>query len=275
MRGWRRLRRAGRRVSGVLRQGRSRIRRWILVRAGRLPADRPPCIVGIPMMNLHRLTRRVVDDLDFDELDELVIYDHGSDDPATLRWLERIGRRPKVTVDRRGPIPRESLYRSWNDTIRRALRRYPGREVDVVLLNNDLRLPDGFLGVLTRPLRSGDGRVAITYPDTEARLEAGVPSSITLTPTRGLAAQGGMVGWAFAVRAELFGEALPFIDERLKFYSGDRDLVHAVETRGYYAARVNGLACRHHWGATRRRRPELDEQKQRDMTLWWSEHRKG
>ena len=225
------------------------------------------------MMNLHRLTSRVLDELDFAELDEVVIYDHGSDDPATIRWLAAIERREKVSVDRRAAIPEESLYRSWNDTIRRALDRHAVVEVDVVLLNNDVRLPEGFLGALTRALRAGDGRLAITYPDVDATLEAGIPRALDVTPTKGLKGEGGLVGHAFALKAELFRSELPYIDERLKFYSGDRDLIHNVEAAGYHAGRVNGLPCTHHWGGTRRRRPELKEQQRRDVSLWWGEHR--
>lgn len=233
---------------------------------------RPPCVVGIPMTNFHELTASVLADLDFEEFDELIIFDHGSDDPASRTWLRDIERQPKVSVDRRGSIPEESLYRAWNDTIRRALARFGAPAVDVVLLNNDVRLPRGFVRFLTRALRSGDPRVMIAYPDVNAKLSSGLPASIALTPTRGLFDDGGMTGWAFAVRAEAFRSHLPFIDERLRFYSGDRDLVYAIESRGYTAARVIGLPCEHELGATRKRRRDLREQQKRDVALWWSEH---
>lgn len=226
------------------------------------------------MMNLHDRTARVLADLDFDEFDELIIYDHASDDPASIEWLRQIERRPKVTVDSRSIIPEESLYRSWNDTIRRALARFDAPEVDVVLLNNDVRLPPGFVRFLTRALRSGDPRVMITYPDMGAKRQAGLPPRIELTPTRGLytEAVGGLTGWAFALKAEAFRHDVPFIDERLKFYSGDRDLVHAVEMHGYYAARVEGLPCDHRLGTTRKLRRDLIAQQERDVALWWGEH---
>ncbi|MGI8829502.1 MAG: glycosyltransferase family 2 protein [Candidatus Limnocylindria bacterium] len=231
--------------------------------------NRPPCVVGIPIMNLHDFTARVVDDLD--ELDELVIYDHGSDDPASVEWLAEIELREKVTVDRRAAIPEESLYRSWNDTSRRALATFDGPEVDVVLLNNDVRLPPGFIGFLTRALRSGDPRVLITYPDSKVSLDRGLPNEIQLTPTKGLEAEGGLSGWAFALKAESFRAHVPFIDERLRLCSGDRDLVHNVEIRGNYAARVDGLPAKHAHGETRKKRPELREQQRRDVELWWGE----
>lgn len=265
--GWRRwvparVRRAGRR--GLRSVERLRRRIW--------PERRPPCVIGIPMMNLHDRTARVIADLDFDEFDELIIFDHASDDPATLVWLREIERRRKVTVDRRGIIPEESLYRAWNDTIRHALARFDGPEVDVVILNNDVRLPRGFVRFLTRAMRSGDPNILIAYPDAQAKRKSGLPRRVELTPTRGLHADGGMTGWAFALRAEAFRGRIPYIDERLKFYSGDRDLVHAVESRGYTAARVNGLPCEHGLGVTRKRRPELMEQQKRDIALWWGEH---
>ncbi len=224
------------------------------------------------MMNLHQETANVIADLDFDDFDELIIFDHASDDPASIAWLRQIARHPKVTVDLRGIIPEESLYRAWNDTIRRALARFRAREIDVVLLNNDVRIPPGFIRLLTRSMRSGDPKVMIVYPDANAELKNGLPGLIKLTATKGLHADGGMTGWAFALKAEAFRRKLPFIDERLKFYSGDRDLVHAVETRGYYAARVIGLPCEHKLGMTRKRRPELIEQQSRDVDLWWGEH---
>lgn len=256
------VRRAGRKVLRLL--GFIRLRVW--------PNRRPPCVVGIPMMNLHESTARVIEDLDFDDIDEVIIFDHASDDPAAVDWLRRIEREPKVTVYRRGIIPEESLYRSWNDAIRLALSRFDSPQVDVVLLNNDVRLPRGFVRFLTKAMRFGDPTVMIAYPDAAAKRAHGLPRSIKLTRTRGLHADGGMTGWAFAVRAEAFRDLIPFIDERLKFYSGDRDLVHAVETRGYTAARVEGLACEHSLGATRKRRPELVTQQRRDMALWWKEH---
>lgn len=227
------------------------------------------------MMNLHDRTELVLSDIDLDGVDEVVIYDHGSDDPATISWLAEVEKRPKITVDRRAAIPEESLYRSWNDTIRRALARFNAQEIDVVILNNDVRLPHGFVRFLTRALRSGDPNVTMAYPDVTAKLEGGLPDAIRLTRTTGLYNDGGMTGWAFALKAERFREDLPFIDERLKFYSGDRDLVHAVQVRGYYAARVDGLPCEHALGLTRKRRPELVEQQRRDVALWRSEHGRG
>lgn len=227
------------------------------------------------MMNLHEGTARVIADLDFDDFDELIVFDHASDDPASIAWLRQIARHPKITIDRRGIIPEESLYRAWNDTIRRALARFRAHEIDVVLLNNDVRIPRGFVRFLTRAMRSGDLNVMIAYPDATAKRKNGLPGRIDLTPTKGLHGDGGMTGWAFALKAEAFRGVLPFIDERLKFYSGDRDLVHAVETRGYHAARVNGLPCEHKLGMTRRQRPDLIEQQNRDIALWWGEHRSG
>jgi hypothetical protein len=223
------------------------------------------------MMNLHQLTARLVEDLDFEEFDELVIYDHGSNDPGSVAWLAEIEQKAKVTVQRRAAIPEESLYRSWNDTVRRALACFDAPEIDVVLLNNDIRLPSGFVSFVTAALRSGDPGVWITYPDSRASLSEGLPKEIRITPTRGLAAEGGLSGWAFAVKAELFKAELPYIDERLRFYSGDRDLIHNVETRGHYAARVEGLPCEHGLGVTRKQRPELRDQMRRDIALWWGQ----
>lgn len=234
--------------------------------------ERPPCVVGIPMMNLHDETAAVIADLEGDDFDELIIFDHGSDDPATIAWLAEVEQRPRITVDRRGVIPEDSLYRSWNDTIRHALTRFDASVVDVVLLNNDVRLPRGFVGFLTSALRSGDDRALIAFPDKRATMDRGLPRRVHLTPTRGLHGDGGLTGWAFALKAEAFKGLVPFIDERLKIYSGDRDLIHAVETRGYYAARVDGLPCQHTLGTTRRRRPEIKAQQERDIKLWWGEH---
>lgn len=238
----------------------------------RTSSDRPPCVIGIPMMNLHEETAAVIADLEGDAFDELIIFDHGSDDPATLAWLREVEQRPRIRVDRRGVIPEESLYRAWNDTIRQALDRFPLPEVDVVLLNNDVRLPRGFVRFLANALRSDDPHIMIAFPDKNAPIEAGLPDAVRVTRTRGLHPDGGLTGWAFALKAEAFRGMLPFIDERLKIYSGDRDLVHAVETRGYYAAQVDGLPCHHVLGTTRRRRPEIKEQQERDIALWWSEH---
>lgn len=265
--GWR-----GRIPAPVRRSARGLRRRVVGMRRRIWPDRRPPCVVGIPMMNLHQRTARVIADLDAEAFDELIIFDHASDDPATLEWLREIERDPKITVDRRRIIPEESLYRAWNDTIRRALDRFDLPEVDVVLLNNDVRLPRGFLRFLTRALRAGGPEVVIAYPDATAPRKSGLPREIRLTRTKGLYADGGLTGWAFALRAEAFRDAIPFIDERLKFYSGDRDLVHAIETRGYVAARVEGLACEHGLGVTRKRRPDLVDQQKRDIALWWGEH---
>ena len=259
--GW--VRRAQRSVLDTVGKANAVVAEWT--------AKQPPCVVGIPMMNFHEHTAHVVEDLDFDELDELIIFDHGSDDPASIAWLAKIERRPKVTVDRRAAIPTESLYRSWNDTIRHALARFNDRKrVDVVLLNNDVRLPAGFIGFLTRAVRSGDPRLMIAYPDMNAILDDGLPQNTDLEPTRGLADDGGLTGWAFALKAEAFRREIPYIDERLRFYSGDRDLIFNLETRGYYAARVRGLPCLHGLGVTRKKRPELKDQMRRDVKLCWA-----
>lgn len=221
------------------------------------------------MMNLHEMTAEVLRSLADDEFDEILIFDHGSDDPASIRWLASVERRPGICVVRREAIPDESLYRAWNDTIRRALMRYQNRTADVVLFNNDIHLPPGFTRFLTRALRAGPPSVVAAFPDVHADMHDGIPTDIKLTPTGGVAADGGLTGWAFALKAEMFATQLPLIDERLRFYSGDRDLIFNIQLRGFVAARVDGLPCRHGLGVTRKKRPELAEQMRRDVELCW------
>jgi len=209
-------------------------------------------LVALPMRDHHPLTREVVRRLVADdEFDELVIYDNGSESKGSITWLRRVEAGafgPKVKVRRRKG--NGVIYKIWNEAWDLALRIGIQREclVDLAILNNDIVVPEGFLGHLSRALRGAHDDVWVTYPDYHIAdvTKVSVSTPPVLTATSGTWRRGGMAGFAFMMKPEKhLTHDWPFIDERFRWYYGDGDLVNEMQVRGATAARVEGLPVRH------------------------------
>lgn len=154
--------------------------------------------------------------------------------------------------------PRASIYRWWNDGWRMALEVAP--EVNVAILNDDVRILPGTIAYLARALRLYDD-VGVVYPDDSANPNLrGLPATIRLDIDRDPLGGREMTGYCFVARGEL-PIAGPF-DEGYRWWYGDTQFDEAVRLVGFGVARVLRVPVAHRSDAERdgwRRRPELRE----------------
>ena len=152
--------------------------------------------------------------------------------------------------------PGLTITQMWNRAWLAALDE--ADQVDLVVLNNDIAVPPGFIVNLTSMLRS-DERYWAVYPDYNRRVEQGTAIK-GLTPTNGTFRHGGMCGWAWALKAEAHREGLPLMDEQFQWWASDDDLVFAIEASGHLVGRVDGLPVDHVGSVTFNGRGDLHGQ---------------
>lgn len=204
-----------------------------------------PRFVVIPMKDRHDLTRNLVAQLRTQgEYDRVFILDNGSTSTKARNWLDSVDGKDGVEV-----IAADGwgIHAMWNEGIRRALSYSPS--CDIAILNNDLSIGDRFLSQLSHGLRSTD-LIGAVCPNYDGRPSAGV------VPLRGICANrydgtGGLAGFAFMVPGEAFASgALPFFDERLKWYFGDNDLCLSLEKAGAWYGMVTDCHVTHVGGGS-------------------------
>lgn len=197
--------------------------------------------VCIPMRDLHHLTEAVLGDLCAEpEFDVLRVFDNASKSQASRLWLDQL-EIPNVEVLRR---PDSSIYQMWNE----AMWELSAPGAHVAILNNDIRVPGGFLGRLSEGLDVTPDEVVITYPDWQAK-SARLTGNVI--PTQGTRNLGGMCGYAFMVDVDPCRSAgVPRIDESFEWLCGDGDFIQQIQARNLTAAKVEGLEIRHIGSAT-------------------------
>lgn len=211
-----------------------------------------PTLVAIPTRCESDLLMPLIDELlEQDEFDKLLIYDDRVAPPSEshVAFLKD----PRVAVVR--ILERVSFYELWNSAIRRA-GRLNGR-ANVVLLNDDIKIPKHFISRLTEALREDDD-VWCAYPNYNMPVANDGGCEHRLVPTRGTMKQGGLWGCAFALRAELYRHRdLPMIDEKFRIWCGDDDIVKQIDLAGKKVCRVDDLALEHIASTTFQKHPEL------------------
>jgi len=174
--------------------------------------------VVLPVKGRLDLTAPLVDEIQSQGgYRNFMVLDGGSDDD-TLNWLR--ARAGIHLIEREG----STLHERWNHAVDCAAGN------DLVFLTNDIVL-DGkpeWLDRLCAPL--GHPRWAVTCPNYDGRV-ADVPVLGLIGTCAGREdGSGGLAGFAFAVRGDVFEEYR--FPTTMKFYSGDRDLVTHLHVRG-------------------------------------------
>ncbi len=174
-----------------------------------------PVHVVLPVRDHLGMTRAVIEDLRAQGgCERIRVYDNGSG-PATVDWLA--SQRDLEAVDAAG----WPLYAMWNDGVRRAMAGTP--VCDVAILNNDLRLGPAFLRSLSTALRSRPDLWAVC-PAYDGHTNGAVDL------VTGTYKDGGLAGFAFMVRGEVFDRV--GFDEDFHWWFGDDDLVAQIHDRG-------------------------------------------
>jgi GT2 family glycosyltransferase len=195
-----------------------------------------PTYVVIPVRDQLDLTRRLVEDLDAQGGHEAIfVFDNGSTD-GTGAWLaDQAGRGVVEAFDAEGL----TLHQMWSAGIREARAR--SRACDIAVLNNDLVIGPDFCRRLAAALRSDPDLVAVS-PNYDGRPLEGV-AYVTSTFKNG-----GLAGFAFMVRGEAFDHLA--IDERLRWWYGDDDLVAQIVAAGKRAGITGATTVCHVGGGS-------------------------
>ncbi len=206
--------------------------------------------VAIPMRDESHLTRRLLHQLirDSDDYAVIRIFDNGSRQRSSREFLNDAGDLRGVEIVSR---PRATIYQMWNEAWRLAALRRDGTYC--AILNNDIKVPAGFLRILAMSLRDSADDVWCTYPDADA-VFAARPSG-DLEYRQGTWRQGAMTGFAFMLDADcaLPPRSVPQIDEKFRWHCGDGDLARQIWLRGGRTGKVVGLGIQHAREGTARR----------------------
>lgn len=194
--------------------------------------------------NRHKVCGDLVRSLSHDGV-EVVVVDNSSFQPFRSN-LARV-----IHHDEQPP----NLSKFWNMALNYThmshMRSLEVEDYAVAILNDDLVLPEGFVGTLARKLDEHD--VDIAFPDQFSR---GVDVVDKSPPRSCLDLTRRMTGYAFVMR----GSAMIRADERLKWWAGDVDLeMKARQGRG--TVLVGGIRVEHlDANGHTDRRPELSRQ---------------
>lgn len=227
--------------------------------------DHIPNVVVIPTRDhAETLCVNLVEQLnDQDEYDLLVVYDNrnifsGNEimtwPPAAIQEWQAL--EPVDTI-RWEWAPGKNISQLWNAGWETAVKFGLGGPCNVHILNDDLVLPDGYIGKMAEKLR--DGGWWLLSPDLGLEVADGDHSKyLDVQQVHGTYREGGITGCAFVLRAELLGDPLPPIDEQFRLWCSDDDLVKQIELHGGKVGIVKGLPIDHLGSQTVNLHPELD-----------------
>lgn len=150
----------------------------------------------------------------------IFVVDNGSK-KDTRRFLER------QQVAEVLPMPDVGIHTMWNTAALTALVRWP--RCNLVFLNNDLNIGPDFLHTLTTELRDREDLVALS-PNYDGRQLAGIEDQKTICANL-YDGTGGVPGFAFALKSELFDSGYRFPDECMWWF-GDNDLLQYILAGG-------------------------------------------
>ncbi len=223
----------------------------------------PPTFVVIPVKGQHYYTDSVLRQLAAQKgYHRIFVYDNGADSDPYAGYVP----------DECEIIPAAgmSIHEMWNAGIRKARAQYVA--CNIAILNNDLNIGPKFLEGLVEGLRCDESLWAVS-PNYDGR---NIPGG-EVVPVRGIAAgrmdgTGGLAGFAFMVRGELYDHGLPLFDEQFEFWYGDNDFTATVEALGGRLGIVQNVHVEHIDGGsktagdgTRRlKSPELEAMAARD-----------
>lgn len=196
---------------------------------------RQQTFVIIPVKDKLEFTRPLVESLrEQGGYDGLLIYDNGSG-AETKEWLKA---QPDVLAfDARGA----GIHDMWNAGADYALR-FGGPTSNLIFLNNDITISHNFCAGLVSALR--DGPWMAVSPNYDERKMTDPVERVSGICAERYDGTGGLSGFAFAVRAELFAQGYAFPTDA-KWWFGDNDLTLTMDQSGLAYGIAADVACTH------------------------------
>lgn len=193
-----------------------------------------PTFVVIPVKGQEQLTKSLLRQLvEQGGYERIFVYDNAAGtDEAAPSYGDAPG---SVTTI---PAAGMNIHEMWNAGIERALE-LGGPDCNIAILNNDLRIGPEFLSGLRKVLRS-DPRIGAVSPNYDGR-----DGAWQFQQVHGIAANrydgtGGLAGFAFMVRGDLFSAGFPMFDTGFQWWFGDNDFTLNLDKHGY----AYGIATR-------------------------------
>lgn len=145
------------------------------------------------------------------------------------------------------PAAGKSIHQMWNMGIRQSLAE--SARCNIAILNNDLEIGPEFLERLAQGLRAHPSIAAVS-PNYDGR---DFPEKVQAV--KGIAAgredgTGGLAGFAFMVRGEVFTAGCPLFDERFHLWYGDNDFTDNLDAAGATYGIVKDATCVHIGGGS-------------------------
>jgi GT2 family glycosyltransferase len=206
----------------------------------------PKTVAVIPTINTLGWTATLAEHLLLcDEVDEVRLYDAGTDGTEAWALHRRLTDKRLMWIDNRG----RGIHETWNSVI----REHGDEPTNVAILNSDIRLPPDGVRTLCEVMRAGGYQFAAVdatrpalysqhhrwwHPDLHALTEPVAPHAVPLLETD-------VIGWAFVVAAEFWRDELYAVHPRLEWWYGDDDLMRRLYARGGRACTVRGVGCDH------------------------------
>lgn len=195
----------------------------------------PPTFVVIPVKGEHQYTESLLRQLAAQKgYAGIFVFDNGADTDPYAGYVP----------DQCEVIPAAglSIHQMWNAGIRKAKALFA--TFNLAILNNDLNIGPKFLDGLASALRSHDQLWAVS-PNYDGRTFEG-----DILAVKGIAAgrtdgTGGLAGFAFMVKGELYDHGLPLFDEQYELWYGDTDFALTVDALGGILGIVKGTTVEH------------------------------
>lgn len=223
----------------------------------------PPNFVAIPVKGEHTYTEALLRQLgEQAEYTGIFVFDNGADtDPYTGYVPDACQVVPAAGMN---------IHEMWNAGIKMARQNFT--TCNIAILNNDLEVGPHFLSGLAAALRSNETLFAVC-PNYDSRDFEG-----DILAVRGIAAgredgTGGLAGFAFMVRGELYDKGFPLFDENYKLWYGDNDFVQNVELAGGLCGVVKATSVVHIDGGSKTAGDGSSRLKSPELERWAAEDR--
>lgn len=233
---------------------------WQNLPQGEEPA---PTYVVIPVKGKHEYTKALVAELVHQGgYERAFIYDnaHGTPDQMPVHNVPNIETIPAAGLN---------IHQMWNAGIKRALSESP--RCNIAILNNDIEIGDQFLVRLAEVLRERK-TIAAVCGNYDNRPMVEKFQAVRGTAAGRMDGTGGLAGFAFMVKGEIFAAGCPMFDESYEIWYGDTDFTLTLDAgeavygivRDAKVTHIDGGSKTAGDGKGKRLTPELAEAAERD-----------
>jgi GT2 family glycosyltransferase len=232
-------------------------------------------IAAIPTLNAIDWIAPLVEHILLsDEVDEVWIYDNGCTDltPDWVRHRRLIDKR-LFLIDSKGM----GLYEMFNDMAKKVVEKYPDEEINLAILNSDIRLPKNAISTMSKLMRQGGYVISTIDPsipsirsphfeDWSGRMFQNTPPKTE--PYAEHYIPGRPIGWAIVIAAEFFKAQPYIIHPSYQWWFGDDDLFRRTTQLGGNICIVRGVGSDHFGSQSDPHNPRKQEMINSDIYIF-------